>query len=691
MRQLRNKLRLLLAVLIGSVCFTARGHAADDGAAHNPVLVDTNRSAKAQLRPVPLDAVRWTKGFWAERYDQSRDVTLRKLWDLAADPEAGHVLDNMRIAGGLKEGEFAGTDWQDAWLYKWIESAAAFYAITRDPWIEQRMDAAIELIAAAQEDDGYIATQNTARDRPRFQDPRHHEVYSMGHLLTAACVHHRVTGEDSLLKAAIQCGDFLCETLGTKVAPCYAHNPSAVMGLVELYRETGQRKYLDCAKMIVDRRGEAPKRGGLFYKGPGIAGSDLIQDRTPLRRSTQVVGHNVFFTYLYAGAADIYLENGDATLWTPLERLWKDLTERKMCINGGVSPMGHGLSLGHDPVCESVGPAYFLPCADCYNETCGQIGNLMWNYRMLCAKPDAKYANIMELELYNGFLAGIGLDGESWFYRNSLRFHDDSSHLAGGHNFLAERVLPGRKRICCPTNLLRTLAELQSYLYSIDEQGLWVHHYGANVSNVRLADDACVKLTQKTDYPWDGKVVITLDEVDSSKPVAIRMRIPAWADGATATINGATAANKPKAGQYLWTERAWKSGDVIELNLPMPVRLMQAHPKAEQLRNQVAVMRGPMLYCIESKDLPENVDLNNVYIPEDIQLSPQTADDLPFGIIALTGKALYRAEPPWGNDLYRKVEQKSMKPLPIRMVPYFTWANRGPSAMSAWLPVVWSR
>ena len=200
MRQRRNRLSLLLAALLGSVCFSARGRAADDGAADKPVVVDTSRSAKAQLRPVPLDAVRWTKGFWAERYEQSRDVTLRKLWDLAADPEAGHVLDNMRIAGGLKKGEFAGTDWQDAWLYKWIESAAAFYAITRDPWIEERMDEAIELIAAAQEDDGYIATQITARNKPRFTDPREHEVYSMGHLLTAACVHHRVTGKDSLLK-----------------------------------------------------------------------------------------------------------------------------------------------------------------------------------------------------------------------------------------------------------------------------------------------------------------------------------------------------------------------------------------------------------------------------------------------------------------------------------------------------------
>ena len=651
-------------------------------------LVNTQSSPHANLRSIDLTSVQWTDGFWANRYTQAREVTLRKLWELAADPDAGHVLDNMRIAGGLKKGEFAGTNWQDAWLYKWLESAAAFDAVTRDPWIEERMDEAIRLIAAAQEDDGYIATQITARGKPRFQDPREHEVYSMGHLLTAACVHHRATGKDSLLKVAIRCGDFLCETLGVSVAPCFAHNPSAVMGLVELYRETGEKKYLDCAKMIVDRRGEAPKPGGLFYKGPGIAGTDLIQDRIPLRRSQEVVGHNVFFTYLYAGAADIYLENGDKTLWTSLDRLWNDLTLRKMCINGGVSPMGIGLSKGNDPVCEAVGASYFLPCADCYNETCGQIGNLMWNYRMLCAKPDARYADLMELEMYNGFQAGVGLDGESWFYRNSLRRYD-VEHVEHGHNDMAERGVPGRKRICCPTNLLRTVAELQSYFYSLDDLGLWVHHYGGNAFDGRLADGSRIQLTQKTRYPWDGKITISLEAIETTNPFAIRLRIPAWASGATTTINGKSTANAPEAGQYLFAKRQWQSGDVIELNLPMSARLMQAHPKAEQLRNQVAVMRGPVLYCLESKDLPEDVELNNIYLPSDIELEPRPAEDFPFGIMTLEGKALHRGEPDWSKELYRELKPHPLESVPVRLIPYFAWANRGPTAMSVWLPVVW--
>jgi len=682
------RIRLMLpSMVVGLTVLSAAGLAPADPGVGPAVIVNTQSSPHAKLRSVPLDCVRWTEGFWAERSRQAHEVTLRKLWDLLADPAHGHVLDNMRLAAGLKQGEYAGTNWQDAWLYKWIESAACVYRLTGDEWIERRMDESIALIVAAQEDDGYIATQITARGKPRFTDPREHEVYVMGHLLTAGCVHHRMTGKDSLLDVAIRNADFLCNTLGRSVPPCFAHNPSAVMGLVELYRETSERKYLGCAKMIVDRRGERPKRGGLFYQGPGIAGTDLIQDRVPLRREHEVVGHNVFFTYLYAGATDVFLEDGDRSLQPPLARLWADLTERKMCINGGVSPMGRGISKRADPVCEAVGPPYHLPCADSYNETCGQIGNFMWNYRMLSVDGDARFADLMERELYNGFLAGVSLEGDRWFYRNSLRRYD-REHVEEGHNDMAERGLPGRKRICCPTNLLRTIVELPSYLYSTDDAGLWIHHYGGNTFDGRLADGSRVKLTQITDYPWDGKIEIRFDTVGTEKPFAVRVRIPGWAEGATVDVTGLPAANMPTPGQFLHIKRRWQTGDAIEIDLPMSPRLMQAHPKAEQLRNQVAVMRGPMLYCLESADLHEDVDVSNVYVPSDITLRPSPANDLPFGAVVLEGTALKRAEPAWTDQLYRRLEPRPLEPLSLRLIPYFAWANRGPSAMSVWLPVI---
>ena len=652
----------------------------------NAVVVDTSASPMAHLKSVPLDAVQWTEGYWAERCRQNREVTLRRLWELLADPDAGHVLDNFRVAAGLQEGEFAGTDWQDEWLYKWLEAAACTYRITGEEWIEERMDEAIGLIGRAQEDDGYVATQITARGKPRFQEVREHEVYNMGHLLTAAVIHHRMTGKDSLLRIGIKTADFLCAVLGVTVEPSFAHNPSAIMGLVELYRETGESKYLDCAKLIVDQRGAKPKLGRLLHSGPGIAGTDQIQDRVPLREEQEVVGHNVFFTYLFAGAADVYLETGDETLREALVRMWRDLTAHKMCVNGGVSPMGHGLSLRNDPVVEAVGPEYFLPCASAYNETCGQIGNMMWNYRMLCRDGDAAYADIMELEMYNGIISGIGLDGASWWYRNPLRRYD-REHVARGHNDLPERVQPGRQRICCPSNLVRTVAEWQSYLYSTSEGGVWIHHYGANTFSGSLSPGETVALEQKTDYPWDGKIAITVREAPQ-RPFFIKVRVPGWAESATITINGEAAGVAAEPGTYAAIERAWAAGDAIELDLPMRARLVQAHPKAEQLRNQVAVMRGPVLYCLESPDMPEDVDLNNVYIPSDIVLEPVSADDLPFGIHVLEGRGLCRREPAWNDDLYRTLTPSPMEPIDLRMIPYFAWANRGPSAMTVWAPVV---
>jgi len=654
--------------------------------AQESYVVDTHKSPKAIMYPATIDEVHWTNGFWAERYEQTSETTLRKLWDLAADPDAGHVLDNFRAAG-TGEGEHQGKDWQDAWLYKWIESASAIYETTNDPWILDHLNEAIELISAAQQEDGYISTQITVKNKPRFTLPREHEVYNMGHLLTAACVHKRVTGETSLFDVAARAADFLCETLGEKVSPSFAHNPSAIMGMVEMYRETGNDKYLDCARLIVDSRGSNPKPGGIFYKGPGIIGTDFIQDRVPLRQSKEVVGHNVFFTYLYAGATDVYMETGDESLMASLEHLWYDLTHTKMCINGGVSPMGHGLSKGNDPVVESVGDSYNLPVANSYNETCGQVGNFMWNYRMLMASGDAKYADIMELELYNGFLGGIGLDGESWFYRNSLRLNSDFEELKHSHNFEATRNLPGKGRICCPTNLLRTLSELQAYFYSTDDKGIWIHHYGGNTLTTELTEGKTIQLTQKTDYPWDGKINISIDDIGTDKKTTIRVRIPGWANNSKVKVNGKSLIEVPVPGTYFSVNRKWEKGDEIELNLPMPARLMVANPKAEQLRNQVAVMRGPVLYCLESKDLPEDKNIDNVRIQSEIKLKVAESE-FPFGIKTLEGKAYYFDEKPWEGDLYRPLKaSKKMERLTISLIPYFAWNNRGPVAMSVWLPL----
>ncbi len=651
-------------------------------------IVNTTHSPKAALKSVPLSAVRWTRGFWAEHIEQAREVTARCLWDLLVDPAAGHVLDNFRLAAGLQEGERRGSWWQDAWLYKWIEAAACLFSITGDAWLDDRMDEGIALIAAAQEEDGYVGTQTRATGAPRFEDIRRHEVYTMGHLLTAAVIHRRITGKTTFLDIAVRVGDFLCGVLGVSAEPCFAHNPSAIMGLVELYRETGEERYLRCAELIVDARGTKPqpRRGDLWHRPTGLEGTDQIQDRVPLRQSRDVVGHNVFFTYLFAGAADVYLETGDPTLRESLERLWEDLVHRKINVNGGVSPMGTGLSLHQDVVVEAVGKPYFLPNADSYNETCGQVGNLMWNQRMLYAAPRARYADMVEWEMYNGILPGMDLAGENFWYRNQLR--RDLGHVVSGHNDLEAREKPGERRICCPTNLLRTVVEFQSYACAVGNDEAWLHQYGAGTASLELLGGDALVLEMDTDYPWEGEIHITVTHAPT-RPIVLQLRIPEWATGTAIRINEEEAETLCEPGTYARLERTWNVGDRIRLLLPMPTRLLQAHPEVEQCRNQVAVVRGPVLYCLESVDLPDGVRLPDVLLPSDIGLTPLAAEDMPFGTRVLEGTAFHLPRKEWRDELYRPVSSPRLLSIPIRLIPYFAWANRGPCAMSVWLPVVW--
>jgi DUF1680 family protein len=365
--------------------------------AETRTIVDTSQSPHAKLQGLNLDDVSWQDGFWGNWFTTIENTTLPLLHKPAADPVRGAVQ-NFEIAAGRSQGEYQGNNWMDAWVYKWMEAAASVYCITRDPALDRKMDQMIELIASAQEDDGYLATQNTARKRPRFQQPGHHEVYTMGHLLTAAVIHHRMTGKENFLQVARRTADFLADQFAGKPARMahFPYNPSVIMGAVELYRETREKRYLQLANDVIDMRGVFPR------------GSDQTQNRIPLREETEVVGHAVFYTYLFAGAADAYLETGDERLLSTLTRLWEDLVEHKLYITGGTCATYRGLSVRNgsiytaDIVHEAVGPKYWLPKSPAYNETCGQIGNFMWNWRMLAITGEARYADIIEREMYNG-------------------------------------------------------------------------------------------------------------------------------------------------------------------------------------------------------------------------------------------------------------------------------------------------
>jgi len=687
---------VLIAVLLSATPSRAETANRDYG------IIKNQDSPLAKLRSVDLKDVRWTEGFWAERFVQTRDVTLPRLWELASDPEKGHAIQNLRIAAGLEKGQFKGTGWQDAWVYKWLESACYIYSVTGDRQLDKQMDEIIEVIAKAQQPDGYIATQITIRGLQRFENPGHHELYTMGHLMTAACIHHRVTGKTTLLNVACKAADYVYETFRGRDPKLgdFPRNPSIIMGGVELYRTTGQKRYLDMANFFIDWRGSRYGKGRRNSWGMITSGSDLNQNWRPLRKETEVVGHAVFFTYLFAGAADAYMETGDETLLNALERLWSDLVNKKMYITGGVSPIhkahpvrslqpGHLSAITGDSIHEGVGGPHELPNDSAYNETCGQIGNLMWNWRMLAITGQARFADIMERTLYNSILSGIEVDGDDWSYTNPLRWHGPEHILRSNDSH--KRFAPGTRHICCPTNLMRTVASWHNYLYTVNNKGLWIHHYAGNVFDGKLADGRKLKLTQKTNYPWDGKVLITLDAVESGDPFSILLRIPCWAKSSNLKINHKpTNIFRYKPASYTALEQKWATGDVIELNLPMSVRMIMANPLVEQTRNQVAVMRGPVVYCLESIDVPQGVRFEDICLPANAKWNVQHKPNLLGGITVLKTKALV-IDKTIEKDIggYYQVNDVALRHIDITMIPYYAWNNRREPKMTVWLPVKW--
>ncbi len=682
------------AITLLLIALAAIASAATQAADRDYGLIKTDRSPHATMQSVDLGAVQWTDGFWADRFNQCGEVTLPRLWELA-EPWAWN---NMLVGAGIKKGEAKGCDWEDAWIYKWVESACYVYTQNRDPKLLEQIDEVIAVIAKAQQPDGYLATQVTLRNRDRFASYRHHEAYTMGHLMTAACIHHRITGKANFLNIAQKVGDFLHKEYTTSENPYLINcpvNPSAIMGAVELYRTTGEKQYLELANILIDNRGK--KRGPVprLQWGAVAGNSDLNQDRTPLRQSTEVVGHAVFWSYLFAGATDAYIETGDKSLMTALNRLWRDLAQGKTYIHGGVSPVHKGLSnrsyrpgertILNDEVHEAAGLPFDLPNATAYNETCGQIGNLMWNWRMIFVRPEARFGDLMERTLYNSVLSGVGIDGQTWTYTNPLCWHGHDHELLSNDSH--ERFDPGEKHICCPTNLMRTVAGWHGCIYTTDDAGLWIHHYGANRATIALPSGGELQLAMQTDYPWDGKVKLHFDKVDPSKPIAVRLRVPGWAHRASITVNDQAVDANSSAGSYVELKRAWNVGDILELNLPMPVRMMVAKSRLEQTRGQVAVMRGPIVYCLESTDLPEGVTIDQIALPRDATWEVQHESDLLGGVTTLSTQALALPTPDPEGPLYQELPQGEIKPVAIRLIPYYTWNNRGEPHMTVWLPL----
>jgi DUF1680 family protein len=508
----------------------------------------------------------------------------------------------------------------------------------------------------------------------------------MGHLMTAACDHHRATGKDNYLDIAVRTGDYLYDLFSPrpKELAHFGFNPSNVMGAVDLYRTTRDPKYLKLAGIFVDTRGSVP------------GGSNQNQAAVPLRKEKEAVGHAVTATYLWCGAADVYAETREKALLDALNRLWNDVNAHKTYVTGGVAALHHGevsrrtfRRWPRDSVHESFGAERQLPNRTAYNETCANIGNAMWNWRMLRLTGDAKHADVMERVLYNSMLSSIGLGGTDFFYTNPLRRCGPEVRLLSNDSASRWPDTTPKSPVrcfCCPPNVARTLAKLQGWAYNVSDGAVWVNLYGSSVLQTKLPDGSPVKLTQKTDYPWDGAVMMTVQEAPD-EPMAVMARIPGWTSRAAIKINGEPAEAKLKPGRYAALRRRWSTGDVIQLDLAMDVVFLEAHPLIEEARNQVAVMRGPIVYCLESPDLPEGVGVDDVAVIAGAKWTPRYHKDVLGGVTVLEGVAVAREPRDWADRLYQRFEPAAGRRMDARLIPYYAWANRGLSQMTVWLPI----
>lgn len=626
-------------------------------------IVDTSRTPHARLRPIPVESVRFEgrskagHGFWATRTELVRTVTLRQQ---LAQLEATGRIDNFRRAAGAIDGPFQGRYYNDSDVYKWVEAAALALAHGPDADLEASLEGVVTAIAAAQQPDGYLNTYfmfELAADR--WADlTNKHEMYCAGHLIQAAIAHHRATGRTMLLDVATRLADHLCTTFGPEARRGTDGHEEIELAMVELYRETGDRRYLAAATFFLEMRGQVP---------PVIGGSPYHQDHLPVREQAEAVGHAVRLTYLGCGLADAAMETGDEGFARATGALWESAHHRKAYVTGGLGSRWEGEAFGAD---------YELPNATAYAETCAAIGSLMWSWRRLLATGEAQFADQMELALYNGILAGLSLDGQTYFYQNPLSNRGD------------HRRQPFFGTACCPPNVARLVMGLPGIVASVAPGEAWVHLYADATLDLAVPNAGRLHLRLTTRYPWDGHIAIdVLDAPDA--PVALHLRIPSWAQGAWVDAPHARGV-AADAGTYARVGATWRAGDRVDLHLPMAPRLVVSHPQVATNAGHVAVTRGPIVYCLEAVDHP-GIDVSAIAIDVHGPWEAHVAAGLPADLVALRGHGQVGADNVVGSGapLYRAFHDHAPHAgtTVVTAVPYFAWANRTAGAMATWVPI----
>jgi uncharacterized protein len=631
-----------------------------------PALYGQGEQVKAgdyPIQPVLFNAVKLNDAFWAPRIKTNHDVTIP--FTLGKCYSTGRIK-NFEIAAGLKQGNFCTEfTFDDTDVYKIIEGASYSLQIFKDPALELKMDSLIDLIGKAQEPDGYIYTNRTimgaqahewaGSKRWEKEAELSHELYNIGHLIEAGIAHYHATGKKSLLNIAIKAADRVCEDFGPEKLHTFSGHQIVELALAKLYKVTGERKYLDAAKFLLDARD-----GGDPYN----------QAHKKVVDQQEAVGHAVRAAYMYAGMADVAALTNDAGYINAIDHIWEDAVFKKTYITGGIGATGHG---------EAFGAAYELPNMSAYNETCASIANVYWNYRLFLLHGDAKYFDVLERTLYNAFLSGVSLTGDRFFYPNPLESHGQHARS------------PWFSCACCPSNVTRFVPSVGGYFYAQKENVLYVNLYGQSNVDFLIGKNR-IALTQKTNYPWDGNIEI---EVAPQKPAAaeLRLRLPGWAsneampgglyafadqskEAAVVKLNGKAIAYKVDKG-YIVLNRKWQKGDHVSLYLPMPVRRISADQRVAADADKIAYQRGPLVYCAEWADNHEKKVLNLV-VNQHAEVTPY------FDPVFFNGMYLLKAN---GQATSRTLENGIKNTdVEVKLIPYFAWAHRGNGEMMVWIP-----
>jgi len=641
-----------------------------------PVLISFALSLQAQVKqeagypitPVPFTSVKVTDVFWGQRLKASREVTIPLAFSKCE--ETGRYENFAKAAHPSETYKVGGFSFDDTDVYKTIEGASYSMQTFPNKKLDKYIDSVLTIVAAAQEPDGYLYTARTMNPkhphdwsgskRWEKEEDLSHELYDLGHMLEGAVAHYQATGKRNFLNIAIKYADCAVREIGDKpgqVVVVSGHQ-IAEMGLAKLYVVTGEKKYLDLAKYLLDKRGNTKHK------------NEYSQSHKPVLEQDEAVGHAVRAAYMYSGMADVAALTGDKGYINAIDRIWENIVNKKLYITGGIGSTSHG---------EAFGKNYELPNMSAYCETCAAIGNVYLNYRLFLLHGDAKYYDVLERTLYNGLISGVSLDGRGFFYPNPLE-------SVGQH-----QRQPWFGCACCPSNICRFIPSVPGYIYAVHNSDLYVNLFIANNSNIKVNGNK-IAIKQTTNYPLTGDINLEISP-KGKQDFTLKIRVPGWVQGAvvpgnlysyadkkelkyTVKINGKSVESSLEKG-YFSINRSWKKGDFVEVHFDMEPRTVKANSAVEADRGKIAVERGPLVYCAEWPDNEFNIF--SIILNKKPIFKVEGKPDLLYGINTIQTDAQTLS-----YDVQGKLVTKDVK---LNMIPYYAWAHRGSGDMAVWLPV----